>query len=559
MAQAARLTLAAIYPAQQAVFDAAFLDYIEEIPAGSGRTLGLEYGDLVATSVLHARLHDGSDLQPVYTPGTLPGQHRPDPLHPDQGFLTPGWGQVRTFAIASAESFPLPEFPALTGDEYTAAFNEVRVKGALDAEVSDRDGNGILDRTDDETEIGIFWGYDHRLGSPVRIYNEAARVVAQQQGNSVERERPLVGPLAPGHGGRRHRGLEREVRPEHLAADRGHPGGGRRWQPGHAGRAGLDAAGRTAEQRRSGRACRHAGAGGGGSRSQSGRPAGLHAALPVVYVRACYVRHRGLYHADPLLRHGCHQLPAVFGGLRDDAVLQPSQRGGEGERRKPGLSGRPLADGLPGRARSGPGGCRLHFRPLSAAARGDAGNGRPGAVLEPGGPGRGLGGQPSGRARARGPDADVAGHGDRPRGHVRRLERCAAALRAVLGSTAGAQRRLRRGGGGPGGAAHPDGSLSRPASCVRHRLRAVPGRNSRRTRRDVGRGLRGPGGCARSARTALRRLGTRSGLHPRHLARAASARPAASRPRVPDARLGRGPYVCHPLGRELSRCPISRH
>ncbi len=89
-------------------------------------------------------------------------------------------------------AFPLPDFPALTSDEYTAAFNEVRVKGALDAEVSDRDGNGILDRTDDETEIGIFWGYDHRLGSPVRIYNEAARVVAQQQGNSVSENARLL-------------------------------------------------------------------------------------------------------------------------------------------------------------------------------------------------------------------------------------------------------------------------------------------------------------------------------------------------------------------------------
>jgi membrane-associated phospholipid phosphatase len=185
VARAAYVTLAALYPDQRAVFREAYLEHLIEIPNARGETQGIAHGDRVARRILHARRHDGSQTDPAYAPGTDPGQHRPDPLNPDQGFLTPGWGEVRPFAIPSADAFAAPAFPELTSVEYAAAFNEVRVKGALDAEVSDRDGDGNWDRTDDQTEIGIFWGYDHRLGTPVRLYNQAARVVAMQEGNSV--------------------------------------------------------------------------------------------------------------------------------------------------------------------------------------------------------------------------------------------------------------------------------------------------------------------------------------------------------------------------------------
>ena len=42
-------------------------------------------------------------------------------------------------------------------------------------------------RTTDQTEIGIFWGYDvaRGLGDPPRLYNQIARVVATQENNTV--------------------------------------------------------------------------------------------------------------------------------------------------------------------------------------------------------------------------------------------------------------------------------------------------------------------------------------------------------------------------------------
>ena len=56
---------------------------------------------------------------------------------------------------------------------------------ALDAEVSDRNGDGLPDRTDEQTEIGIYWGYDQGLGTPPRLYNQIVRDVAIQQHNTV--------------------------------------------------------------------------------------------------------------------------------------------------------------------------------------------------------------------------------------------------------------------------------------------------------------------------------------------------------------------------------------
>lgn len=185
VAQAARDTLAALYPSQKSAFDRALTEYLDDVPNGKGEALGKVFGQAVAKEILQTRKYDGYDAPSYYESGTEPGQHYADPLNPEQGYLTPGWGEVDPFAIPSPDLFDMPQFPSMTSQEYAAALNEVRVKGALDAEVSDRDQNGEPDRSDEETEIGIFWGYDHRLGSPVRLYNQAVREVAIQQDNSV--------------------------------------------------------------------------------------------------------------------------------------------------------------------------------------------------------------------------------------------------------------------------------------------------------------------------------------------------------------------------------------
>src|SRR5262245_31001121 len=186
-AQAAHDTLTQLYPDQAATFDAALADTLAGVPDGRAEDKGVAVGKYVAAAILAARADDGSSATSDYHPIGKPGHHQPDPLHPGQGFLGPAWGQVTPFAMPDVASFRAPPPPPMTSAAYTAAFNEVKVFGAADAETSDRNGDGRPDRTAEQTQIGIYWGYDGSpgLGTPPRLYNQITRVVAEQQHNGV--------------------------------------------------------------------------------------------------------------------------------------------------------------------------------------------------------------------------------------------------------------------------------------------------------------------------------------------------------------------------------------
>jgi hypothetical protein len=179
VAQAAHDTLLAMYPSQQAFIDNALATSLALVPDNPTKTRGIEVGKFVAQAILAKRADDGSQIPGVYTPDGLPGHHMADPLNPDQGFLTPAWGNVKPFGIPNVAAVPTPTVPAMTSQEYTDAFNQVKALG------SDLGQNTV--RTTDETEIGLFWGYDvaRGLGDPPRLYNQIARVIAEQEGNSV--------------------------------------------------------------------------------------------------------------------------------------------------------------------------------------------------------------------------------------------------------------------------------------------------------------------------------------------------------------------------------------
>lgn len=185
VAQAAHDTLAVLYPHQQALFDAYLAQSLDGIPPRRLKQ-GIEVGKTVAWNLLAARENDGSlDTMP-YTPIRWPGFHQPDPLHPDQGYLGSRWGRVTPFTMASRNQFLPPGFVGqdpwsrlvwLNSEEYTAAFQEVKVLGAKHSTV----------RTADQTEIGIFWAYDGspQLGTPPRLFNQVTRTIAWQMENGV--------------------------------------------------------------------------------------------------------------------------------------------------------------------------------------------------------------------------------------------------------------------------------------------------------------------------------------------------------------------------------------
>jgi hypothetical protein len=177
VAQAAHDTIVAMYPSQQVFVDTALAQTLARVHNGPAKTRGIAVGQYVANAILAARTNDGSQIPGEYIPDMLPGHHVVDPLNPDQGFLTPAWGGVTTFGIPSTDAVPTPPPPSLTSLEYTLAYDQVKSLGQ-DTSTS---------RTTDETEIGIYWGYDvaRGLGDPPRIYNQIARQIAVQEGNTV--------------------------------------------------------------------------------------------------------------------------------------------------------------------------------------------------------------------------------------------------------------------------------------------------------------------------------------------------------------------------------------
>jgi len=181
VAAAAYTTLVNLYPYQKPYFDSQMAASLINIPL-QPEIDGMVVGLTVANAILTARANDGSQVdavgQPVnYTYGQLPGQWRPDPLHPNATPLTPDWGGVTPFVIQSAEQFEAPPPPAITSLTYAQAYEQVKALGAVNSTV----------RTDNETDIGFFWGYDAQPGlcAPVRFYNQIAEDVAVKMRNTV--------------------------------------------------------------------------------------------------------------------------------------------------------------------------------------------------------------------------------------------------------------------------------------------------------------------------------------------------------------------------------------
>jgi hypothetical protein len=180
VAQAAHDTLSALYPYLKSTFDAQLAADLRGISNGTAAAEGVAVGHITAAAILAARSHDGSDDNTPYVFSDQPGLWRPDPLHPTQQPLSPNWGKVTTFAVPSAETFRAPPPPSITSAEYAAAYEEVKAIG----------GDGVHTptiRTEEQTEIGLFWGYDVSPGlcAPVRFYNQIETVIANQQHNTV--------------------------------------------------------------------------------------------------------------------------------------------------------------------------------------------------------------------------------------------------------------------------------------------------------------------------------------------------------------------------------------
>ena len=175
-AQAARDVLAALYPAQQPVFDAALEAQLNSMSPGHARQ-GVKIGHQVARAVLEWRANDGWQPitpDPTYVLPPFPGQWQPTP--PANSFATfTFYPRVKPFALLTSTQFIPGPPPTLTSARYAADLNETKLLGAA----------GSSARTHDETLFAqLVAGVGTTVGF-LHVWNIVAGDVAERQGLSL--------------------------------------------------------------------------------------------------------------------------------------------------------------------------------------------------------------------------------------------------------------------------------------------------------------------------------------------------------------------------------------
>ena len=178
IAQAARDTLAAMFPSQAPTFNAYLAEDLSAIRNAHQKANGIDLGHRAATAILAMRVNDGSQVpDPTlgvdYFPSDQPGHWRQDPVSLFPLAIGAHWGDCIPFVINSTSQFRPPTPPDMTSADYTAAYNEVKNLGGV---------GPLTQRTEEQTFIGIFWAYDATpsLCAPPRFYNQITVQIADQ-------------------------------------------------------------------------------------------------------------------------------------------------------------------------------------------------------------------------------------------------------------------------------------------------------------------------------------------------------------------------------------------
>src|SRR6266480_877039 len=172
---AAHSALVNLFPANASSFDALHAAILATIPNGSRKAAGITWGEYVASQILAARANDGWDAIVPPPGGSGPGVWVPTP----PAFLPyalPQWGFVTPFAMNSSSQFRPPGPPSLDSQQYAADYNEVKELGAAVGSM----------RTEDQTEIALFWADGAGTETPPGHWNSIAQIIGEAQGNTLE-------------------------------------------------------------------------------------------------------------------------------------------------------------------------------------------------------------------------------------------------------------------------------------------------------------------------------------------------------------------------------------
>ena len=173
---AAHDVAAEVYDNQEALdmWDKTLAEIMATVPDGNAKTLGIQVGQQVAAAMIARRANDGSSATVTYTPGTQPGQWRPTA----PGFTAatlPQWPDVTPFAMTSGDQFRPAAAPALDSAEYAAAVNEVKSLGDVNSTT----------RTQDQTNIALFWADGGGTTTPPGHWNQIAIDIGLEQNQSL--------------------------------------------------------------------------------------------------------------------------------------------------------------------------------------------------------------------------------------------------------------------------------------------------------------------------------------------------------------------------------------
>jgi hypothetical protein len=178
VATAAHHVLKSMTPWASATVDAKYTADLAAIPAGPAKANGIAAGEAAAAAMLAARANDGRERvgQPFpfvdpFVVGTLPGQWR---VSPNSAGTPPADGSwwvalVKPFVIPNMEMLITDGPPALTSDQYTKDFNEVKSLGAFFNST----------RTEYQTVGAMFWNVQ-----PIVLWSDMALDLSTRYGLS---------------------------------------------------------------------------------------------------------------------------------------------------------------------------------------------------------------------------------------------------------------------------------------------------------------------------------------------------------------------------------------
>jgi hypothetical protein len=177
---AAHEALVNLFPARTSNFDALHAAILAGIPNGPQKTAGVVWGEFVASQILAARANDGWDASVPPPSGSGPGVWVPTP----PAFLPyalPQWGFLVPFAMSSSSQFRPPGPPALDSQQYADDYDEVKELGAAVGST----------RTEEQTEIALFWADGAGTETPPGHWNSIAQIIADERSNTLEQNARL--------------------------------------------------------------------------------------------------------------------------------------------------------------------------------------------------------------------------------------------------------------------------------------------------------------------------------------------------------------------------------